>query len=81
VKAGKGDGALLDWVVGHLRPRRTESEILAWSAWYEQLAPSAVEGREFFNDIHKKNAPKRADIVTWFDWLDLDDYVTFGGKP
>lgn len=80
-KAGKGDGELLAWVVDHLRPQRTEPEILAWSTWYEQRAPSAVEGREFFNDIHKKNAPKREDIVTWFDWLELDDFVTFGGKP
>ena len=27
-----------------------------------------------------KLAPKRTDIVTWFDLLDLDDYVSFGGK-
>jgi hypothetical protein len=26
-----------------------------------------------------KIAPKREDIATWFDLLDLDDYVTFGG--
>jgi hypothetical protein len=81
VKAGKGDGELLVWVMKHLRPQRTEPEILAWSAWYEQRAPSAVEGRGFFNDVHKKNAPNREDIVTWFDWLELDDFVSFGGKP
>ena len=28
-----------------------------------------------------KNAPQREDIATWFDWLELDDFVTFGGKP
>ena len=27
-----------------------------------------------------KVAPKREDIVTWFDLLDVDDHVTFGGK-
>jgi len=26
-------------------------------------------------------APDRDDISTWFDWLELDDYVTYGGKP
>jgi hypothetical protein len=26
------------------------------------------------------SAPKRTDIVTWFDLLDVDDYVSFGGK-
>jgi hypothetical protein len=30
--------------------------------------------------MHKAGAPKRTDIVTWFDLLDLDDYVSFGGK-
>ena len=29
---------------------------------------------------HAKIAPKREDIATWFDLLDLDDYVSFGGK-
>ena len=25
-------------------------------------------------------APERDDIVTWFDLLDLDDYISFGGQ-
>ena len=37
--------------------------------------------RAFFNDVQRKNAANRDDIATWFDWLELDDYVTFGGKP
>jgi len=39
-----------------------------------------VESREFFNGLHQAAAPKREDIVTWFDLLDADDFVTFGGK-
>jgi hypothetical protein len=31
--------------------------------------------------LHEKAGPKREDINTWFDLLDLDDYVSFGGKP
>jgi hypothetical protein len=27
-----------------------------------------------------KKTETREDIKTWFDLLDLDDYVTFGGK-
>ncbi len=81
VKAGKGDGELLAYVMAHLKPKRTASEIVAWSAWYENRVPSAVDGREFFNGVHRKNAAHRDDIGTWFDWLELDDYVTFGGKP
>jgi hypothetical protein len=30
--------------------------------------------------LHKKGAPKREDLATWFDVLDMDDFVTFGGK-
>ena len=80
VKAGKGDGELLAYVMANLKPKRTASEIVAWSTWYENRAPTTVDGREFFTGIHRKNAPHREDICTWFDWLELDDYVTFGGK-
>jgi hypothetical protein len=39
-----------------------------------------TESREFFNGIHKNAGPDREDIATWTDVLDLDDYVSFGGK-
>lgn len=81
VKAGKNDSELLAFVVAHLQPKRHPAEIIAWSRWFEQLTPTPPDTRSFFNDIHRKNAPHRDDIATWFDWLDLDDYVTFGGKP
>jgi hypothetical protein len=38
------------------------------------------ESREYFGELQKKTAPKREDIATWFDLLDVDDYVSFGGK-
>jgi hypothetical protein len=37
-------------------------------------------GREYFNGLHKAARPSATDIVTWFDVLDADDYVSFGGK-
>ena len=77
--AGKGDGEILKWVQARAKHKRTDAEIAAWSGHQEQRAPSDVESREFFHNLHKKNAPKRDDIVTWFDLLDLDDYVSFGG--
>jgi hypothetical protein len=79
--AGKGDGEILAWILSKAKTPRTPSEIAAWSAWQEQRAPGDVESRTFFNDIHSKTAPAREDISTWFDLLDLDDYVSFGGKP
>jgi hypothetical protein len=32
------------------------------------------------HEAQKKIAPNREDIGAWFDLLDVDDYVTFGGK-
>lgn len=79
VKAGKSDSELLAYVEANTR--RQAWEIAAWSAWFDQLTPSDADTRAFFNDVHKKNAAGRKDIVTWFDWLELDDFVTYGGKP
>jgi len=81
VKAGKSDSELLAYVTAKSRLRRHPAEIAAWSQWMTQLTPSSPDGRGFFNDVHRKNAPHRDDIGPWFDWLELDDFVTFGGKP
>lgn len=81
VKAGKSDSELLAYVQLHAQPKRHAVEIVAWSAWLEQLTVSSPDSRAFFNDIHRQNAAHRDDIATWFDWLELDDYVTFGGRP
>jgi len=78
---GKGDGEILDWISVNARHKRTDSEIAAWSSQQENRVPADVEGREYFHGIHKSVAPKREDIGTWFDLLDLDDYVSYGGKP
>ena len=79
--AGKSDGEILAWINTSAKHKRTEAEIAAWSALADQRAPSDPESREFFNGIHSKIAPKREDVSTWFDLLDLDDYVSYGGKP
>ena len=78
--AGKSDGEILAWVQAHARPH-SMPEILAWSAWQEQRTPDNPDSRAFLNELHRKLAPHRTDIVTWFDLLDLDDYVSFGGRP
>jgi len=81
VKVGKSDSELLAFVTERSQPKHHPAEIAAWSHWFEHLTPTPPDTRAFFNDIHRKNAPHRDDIATWFDWLDLDDYVTFGGNP
>ncbi|HXR04909.1 MAG TPA: DUF5069 domain-containing protein [Verrucomicrobiae bacterium] len=76
----KNDTEILNWIQKHAKHKRTMPEILAWSAWQEQRGPDNLDSREYFNGLHKHNAPERTDIATWFDLLDLDDYVSFGGK-
>ena len=78
--AGKGDGEILAWIEKHQQHPRTAPEIAAWSAWQELRAPNNPDSRGFFNEYHQKIAPKRTDIVSWFDLLDVDDYVSYGGK-
>lgn len=80
VAAGKGDGELLEWVEKNAKNKRTEAEICAWSKFAEQRVPADPESRGYFNELHQKAAPKREDVMTWFDLLDVDDYVSFGGK-
>ena len=79
--AGKSDGEILEWIIANGRHKHAASEIDSWSAWQERRAPDNPDSRAFFNELHSQSAPKRKDIVTWFDLLDVDDYVSFGGKP
>ena len=78
---GKGDGEILEWIEANAKPRRHAIEIEAWSVASNARVPVDVESRAYFNDLHQKTAPKREDIATWFDLLDVDDYASFGGKP
>jgi hypothetical protein len=81
IKSGKSDSEILAYVMANAQPKRHPSEIAAWSQWFEQLTATPPDTRAFFNEVHRKNAANRDDIATWFDWLELDDYVTFGGRP
>lgn len=76
----KSDTEILEWITANAKNKRTMPEILAWTAWQENLAPNNPDGREYFNGIHKAGAPNRTDITNWFDVLDMDDFVSFGGK-
>jgi hypothetical protein len=76
----KSDTEVLAWIQQHAKHPHNGAEILAWTQWQENRAPDNTEGREYLNELHKAGAPKREDIVTWFDVLDMDDFVSFGGK-
>ena len=78
--SGKGDGEILEGILANRKNQHTASEIAAWSSYQEQRVPTDPDSRAFFNELHTKVAPKREDIATWFDLLDADDYVSYGGK-
>ena len=77
---GRGDEEVLQWITAHSKTKPTGAEIAQWSAFQEQRVPGDLETKEFFNGLLKKLSTTREDICTWFDLLDLDDHVTFGGK-
>jgi hypothetical protein len=77
---GKGDGEILEWIQQNGKNKRTDGEIAIWSEMSERRGPADTEARGYFNELHQKVAPKREDIMAWFDLLDVDDYVSFGGK-
>jgi hypothetical protein len=78
---GKGDGEILEWVQSHSKTPRAPWEIEAWSAFFEKRGPdSDAETLELFTGYAGKFSKTREDIKTWFDAIELDDYVSFGGK-
>ena len=78
---GKGDGEILKWIEANAPHKRTPWEIEQWSQYFNQRGPdSDVETLEFFAKRVGEFNKDREDVKTWFDLLDLDDHVTFGGK-
>ncbi len=80
IAAGKGDGELLNWITENSTTKPKPWEIAAWVAYMEQRGPDDVETKQFFAGELAKLSTTREDISSWLDLLDLDDYVTFGGK-
>jgi len=80
--AGKGDGEILNWINETAQHKRTPWEIELWSDHMGRRGPdSDPETLQYFSESVRKMTETRDDIKTWADLLDLDDYVTFGGKP
>lgn len=78
---GRGDGEILTWVQEHAPHKRAPWEIQQWSAYHNERGPDGdVETLEFFTERVRTVSQTREDLKTWFDYLDLDDHVTFGGK-
>ena len=79
--AGKGDGEILQWVLTNAKTPRTPWEIQTWSAYFDNRGPdSDAETLIGFAEYIGQHSKTREDIKTWFDALDLDDFVSFGGN-
>ena len=79
VRTGAGDWDMLLWVNEHAPNRRSALEIQQWSDWTETVAFNDVEMREWFTGQIIRLNPAREDLRGTFDYLDLDDFVSFGG--
>ena len=77
---GKGDGEIIEWIAAHSTTKPEAWQIAAWSAFHSERGPNDVETREYFTSLLTKLSKTREDILTWFDLLDVDDHVSFGGK-
>jgi hypothetical protein len=78
---GIGDGEALAWVHAHAKTPCTPWETEAWSAYMEKRSPdSDAETVASFAEYVGQHSKTRENIKSSFDALDLDDYVSFGGK-
>ena len=81
LEKGKGDGEILEWIQENSTTKRTPWEIKQWGDYHGERGPdSDAETLQFFAEYVGKLTKTREDIRTWADVLDLDDYVSFGGK-
>lgn len=82
IATGKGDGELLAWVQATAPHGRKPWEIHQWSACHDERGPDGdAETLGHFLANVSALSRTREDIRTWFDRLDLDDHVSFGGQP
>ena len=78
IKKGRTDTEMLAWV--RANTKRGPAEIQAWSLFLDTNVPGGAGGHEWMAETIKAGAGDRDDIRGFFDLLDLDDYVSYGGK-
>ena len=81
LKKDKGDGEILDWLQANAKHKRAPWEIQQWSDYMDRRGPdSDAETLQWFAEYLAKLSKTREDIRSWADLLELDDFVSFGGK-
>ena len=79
IKSGAGDWELVEWVRANSSPKRAPHEVCAWSAHLETMPIGDAEDLEWFAAQVRRINPARTDLQTIVDYLDADDFVSFGG--
>jgi hypothetical protein len=79
IRTGAGDWALLEWVNAHASAKRAPHEVRAWSAYLETMPIGDAEDLEWFAAQVRRINPARTDLQTIVEFLDADDFVSFGG--
>jgi hypothetical protein len=78
---GKSDGEILKWVETHSKTPRSPWEIGPWSAFMEKRGLDGdAETLAIFAKKLGRLSKTREDVKTLFEFGELDDYVSFGGK-
>jgi hypothetical protein len=78
---GKGDGEILEWIQAHSKTPRSPWEIGPWSDFMEKRGLDGdAETLAIFAGYLGKLSKTREDVKTLFEFGELDDYVSFGGK-
>ncbi len=72
---------MLNWITQNSSTKPQDWEIAHWTTYQEQRTPSDVETKGYFAKLQSSVSETREDILTWFDLLDADDFVSYGGKP
>jgi len=80
--SGKGDREILEWLKRNAEFHPGPWEIEQWSDYMMRRTPdSDSDTLMFFFRRVRMFSKTREDIKTWMDLIDLDDFVSFGGKP
>ena len=78
---GIRDGEMLEWVQAHSKTPRAPWEILPWSllSWKNARRTATPKHLRSLPNTWA-GFPKPGDVKTWFEFGELDDYVSFGGR-
>ena len=81
VEKGLGDGEIAQWIEKN-SPQSERNGRSSMQHISKNAVPVDNESREFLNEMASgARAAEREDIGTWFEFLDVDDFASYGGKP